>query len=508
MRYNGFKIKSRFPKQQLTKEFHMMNELSAPKKVIESVKQSLEAKPYQTMLLPLDSNRKLLLELISADNQEPDTDVLLPLLTHRDFVVAEAAFNILIAHPHLISRLDEKTYTVLSQLVHHPDLHRRLNVALLLQQSDLTALPLIKIMIRDKSNRVRRASVFALSNKSFAVVKPILDDMWRVESDDDLLRTIVNTIHSYYSEPEARQFLETAALSTYKRTSNEAKSLLLYEKIRSAANPLEVVYTYLSEATVDSKNVVITALAQLGKQALPILEVLEQSPHKVIASLVKVEWAMSGKNQGENVDTNTLTRENELLWGIKPLFATTSPENLISLLNALNEAIGEINKRHPGKLIGIVLYGSTAEGYRKDDSDVDLALVVNDNEAVKDINDELRLKLGSKWHIDPFSQVVVADSKNRTDTKGAQYIFQGVFLGDRQALTQIQKATLESMSPEQWDSARRGINDMMAGPHTVGRLRDRQAIRTNAGTIEQARTLIRVPYDYETTLGQLKKRGL
>jgi hypothetical protein len=222
-------------------------------------------------------------------------------------------------------------------------------------------------------------------------------------------------------------------------------------------------------------------------------------------------WHLEGWVPKDKENTGTIplaSDKQKLLWGKKPIFAANDPENLISLLNEGGDIVQQLKIEYGDKFVGLILYGSTGEGYRELGSDLDAAIIVRDPSVSGDITKRINDRFKGRWGRDPFSNTITLDEKMAVTNKSLiPYLFQGAFLGKKDDLDKSQLASVSALDSPAWDEVRRKTEGMLSGPHLIGRLKERHNLEEADDFIMQGmRKLLRVPPDYQTTLAILTKR--
>lgn len=491
----------------------MMTEERTIQEVIET---DLHYVPREAFLFPQSNERKLLVGIINSHDPllHSQYEQLVVMAKNEDFVVAETALDLLRMRGEAVEINDQLDN--LQSLTEHPDFHRRLRLALLARELDDSALRIIDQLLQDESSWIRRTAIAALANKNFETVQDRLMNLWNSVKDDYERRSIVTTIASY-DNATADSFLASVAEveDPSSRTAIEAQSMILKRLITRSQNPAESVLIALREVGHKEPHALITAICRMEDQGFAIINQLKDRADlqgdEEVQSLIKrteLEWELGGwvpEDKKRRGIVQIETDQQRLLWGMKPLFASADTSNVVSILNQCGDLVKKLSEEFGDTLLGIIIYGSTGEGYRTPFSDLDATLIVRDTRKAR----ILVKKFDSRIKRDPFSKTIVVDEQMRLSIpRQLAYLFQGVFLGNKRTLDKIQLATLSAMDSDSWDSVRRDINNMLAGNHTVQRLTERHELGdSDEFIIEVLRRLIRIPPTYNRTLELLNNRS-
>jgi len=134
----------------------------------------------------------------------------------------------------------------------------------------------------------------------------------------------------------------------------------------------------------------------------------------------------------------------------KPLFATPYTPELAKRITELTEVEKKLRKKVGERLVGIVVFGSTAKGYFRELSDVDYTVVAEDYQVVKEfekIAEPLLTLCEGQW-VGP----VEGEISGYTNT-----LFSGLFFGNKKKLLEYQKKFLEQTDDKKWDLIRKII---------------------------------------------------
>lgn len=232
-------------------------------------------------------------------------------------------------------------------------------------------------------------------------------------------------------------------------------------------------------AAIKAKIKIITETQ--GEKAMQILEKMSQGDDNFVKETIK-----------EEIKQPRWSERQKFLRSRKPLFATPYTKELAQKIIEVSEAADELRKKFKDKFIGLIIFGSTARGYFKPDSDLDWAIIAKD-EKVSDYfwKKANSLNLCAKHHI----QV----NKEKGVDEGDHYnLFCGLFFGDREKLMELQKKVLETINEKEWDE----IREIIATEETrLFKAQERFNLKDKElEKIKQFALLLRVPPSYEESL--------
>lgn len=242
----------------------------------------------------------------------------------------------------------------------------------------------------------------------------------------------------------------------------------------------------IEEGNLAEKKEAAETIIQYGEDALPYLEdLVKYSSNSRVKSLAKK--SMNFINAEEEY--------RELLWNQKPLFATPFTDKLAERTKKLQEISSELQEEFQEDFTGITIFGSTSKGYLNPESDLDYAVISDDEDAVdkfQDLADEKDLDLCEGFYM----------KKEKGEERQPNHLFSGLFFGDHDELMELQKETLQEMDEEEWEEVRRNIEQEEANfEKMIPRLQLDEGEK-----LDKATSLLKVPPDRETTLGILERR--
>jgi len=187
---------------------------------------------------------------------------------------------------------------------------------------------------------------------------------------------------------------------------------------------------------------IANALGQIGEKGLPALTQLRKNPHPDVRRAVA------------NAQSRIKTRR-AMLGTRRPFASTAHLPEILKRTKILNAVSRQLKHEFSTDFIGIVVFGSTAKGYARPQSDVDYAVIASNPAAAKRFHE---LSTGNKLPLcekQDINYVNPREKNNATITP----LFSGLFFGDRRALKKAQRAvfTRFANNPKGWDRVREEI---------------------------------------------------
>lgn len=234
---------------------------------------------------------------------------------------------------------------------------------------------------------------------------------------------------------------------------------------------------------------VAQALPQLGEKALPILKEMGKDENWVVREVAEIGIMKIKRGYKWFLATQ------------KPLFATLFIPELARRVLKLQEISQELKKEFKDKFIGITIFGSTAKGYFKPESDLDWGMIAQTREcASKFIEMAKDLKLGSEHHADLNERYQIE--------KNEHLLFQGLFFGDNKKLLEIQRNFLRNIDEKKWDEIRKIIMKNEINLFSLFKTTERFSFKKDEiEKITNAILLLRVPPSHKEALEIVEKKA-
>ena len=180
----------------------------------------------------------------------------------------------------------------------------------------------------------------------------------------------------------------------------------------------------------------------------------------------------------------------------KPLFATPFTQELATRILELDKIEKKLREKNGDKLVGIVVYGSTAKGYLKSASDLDYTVISEDPQVVKQFK-----KLAESLDLCPVHDHWVGPEEGKISGY-VNALFTGIFFGQRKKLLEYQKKYLTQIDEDGWHKIRRIImiaeSSILRAQRVLG-LKEREKI-------EEAIALLRTPPPRKKALEIINQR--
>lgn len=250
---------------------------------------------------------------------------------------------------------------------------------------------------------------------------------------------------------------------------------------------------------------VLITLTKLGEKGWADLKMMTEDSSTWVAEKAKeiLENGLPIYLSREEVDNSDLkdVPRRWLLSTRKPLFATPNSEKLCQRLNKIAAAASELRQRFGEEFIGLIIFGSTAMGYFRSNSDTDIMVVTENIDALDYFwsRYEKDLVLCHPYRFFP-------QEKKRTHNE-LSMIFSGVFFGDFARLCLIQKKALAGIKPRAWDLIRYEMLGHLCEKSVASAI-----YRFTAGGKIPSRDIIfnaclRIPPTYQETLEIVRRRA-
>lgn len=200
-----------------------------------------------------------------------------------------------------------------------------------------------------------------------------------------------------------------------------------------------------------------------------------------------------------------------LLGSRKAIFATPVPEAVAQRLAETKRQFDELRKEFPD-VFGIIILGSAIKGYAGHESDLDYILLTNNQRALELFKTRLEER-GIVCHAIskgiPKEEVYTSKEKGWWGLTNPADFFEGLYLGDRNALLAYQQAVVSNVDEERWKTLRDDVKwtEMLemhsrykAGEHLA--IGDYEIDKINATTL-----LTRVPPPLEEARRHILGKG-
>lgn len=213
------------------------------------------------------------------------------------------------------------------------------------------------------------------------------------------------------------------------------------------------------------------ALAKMGRVGIEMLEEMKNDQSREVvkeveAAIFQNEILERLKDQREKdslIRSLILRQEPILANSFIMMFFNEDDKNLIL---KLNDIIADLRNKYPN-LIGLSVLGSLSKGYWTNTSDIDWGLIVDG-----DISEELIKSFKEKCEEVGFRLCDFDNNLNVANLEGQylgnlQIAFNGLFIGDRKRLKEIQRKIINYVSQEGWDFIRDVYNENQANIHKM-----------------------------------------
>lgn len=247
----------------------------------------------------------------------------------------------------------------------------------------------------------------------------------------------------------------------------------MYEKIIDIAEKMgEASLEILRKITLnlirkdnleDIKKKVVRTLAKMGKKGLEILlEMISDSSEEVIKEVEAAIYQNSILERLKNKkERNRLIRS--LILRQEPFFAnpfmmelSANPLEYENPLLKLYDIVVNLREKYPN-LVGLSVLGSLSKGYWNITSDIDWGLIVDgeiSEQLIAEFKDKCK-EVGFKLCID--NSLGTVDLANQSSER-LEIVFNGLFIGDREKLKEIQEKIINSITSEKWEYIRNVYN--------------------------------------------------
>lgn len=520
--------------------------------LLEKLYEYREAKPRLTFPFNLSERRKLILEMIKAE--EIEGNEVLEFLKSDDFVEKNAAVYLLRKTKIPEDKVNE-ILTFLEKLSEDENWFIRKTAVetrakIIAKNKDDKALSFLEKMSEDENSLVREAAVKVLGGFGEKAL-PLLEKM--SEDSDDIVREVVAKALENFGEKvlpilkkmikDENWFVHRAAAETYvkiiARNKND-RALLLLEKmsknrdkfIREAVaeflgNFDDKALFLLEQLSEDKigivREAVARALGNFGEKALPLLEKMSKDTDNFVREAVAKTLGNFGEKalpllKRMSEDNDQFVRElalqsirkikykddNEpylyLLSTQKPLFATYETEELMERIKKLQKITTKLKEKFNDKFIGLVIFGSTAKGYFIKQSDLDWGIVAKEKSVSKAFQEMAEAESFNLCH-----EYYVGVNERNKISGDFEILFYGLFFGDFDKLSKLQENVLLNIGEKEWDKVREVI---MENETALFKASMRFGIEEEkVEEIAQFASLLRVPPPYQETLKIVRERA-
>ncbi|VVB51098.1 HEAT repeats [uncultured archaeon] len=376
-----------------------------------------------------------------------------------------------------LGKVGNEALPTLSTLAEDPEGYVRVATAAALGNVGGTAVPTLVKLAEDSEGHVRRAAATALGNLGKEALPPLSK---LAEDPEDNVRVAVATALGNVGE-EAIPTLAKLAQDPYGGVHCTAIESL--GRIGERAIPTLVQLA--QDHDLGIRCAVARSLGAVGGQALHELEKLTEDPVPDVSSVAKTALAEKKADKKPMLD---------LLIGLgEPALASPFLRETEGRLQALADISARLTEEFGSGYVGVVIVGSTEKGYMTPQSDLDCAIIAENLQVKKEF-----VELAEAREIHPCIRLNLPPDTLSGDNRN--FLFTGMFFGNREKLAEMQKKTLDSLTPEDWDTLRKTMINRDVDFYKLykGGLK-----YEDIELIEHARTVLYTPPDYETMKTQV-----
>lgn len=213
------------------------------------------------------------------------------------------------------------------------------------------------------------------------------------------------------------------------------------------------------------------ALAKMGRVGLEMLEEMKNDQSREVVKEVEaaifqneILERLKDQREKDSLIRSLILRQEPIL--ANPFIMMFFNEDDKNLILKLNDIIADLRNKYPN-LIGLSVLGSLSKGYWTSTSDIDWGLIVDG-----DISEELIKSFKEKCEEVGFRLCDFDNNLNVANLEGQylgnlQIAFNGLFIGDRKRLKEIQRKIINYVSQEGWDFIRDVYNENQANIHKM-----------------------------------------
>jgi len=250
---------------------------------------------------------------------------------------------------------------------------------------------------------------------------------------------------------------EKRGISLAKRLSKDKEDLVRIETIKSLSNcqdsekvfPLieelikkERIYRSLSLKDATKIFFFTLKLGEKGKELLE--EVKKKEESQEIQKAIELAFKINKQRK-------------YYLALPKSLYATPFTEEMKRAVSSLWKVREKLERKFKDDFLGFIIEGSLEKGYFGPKSDIDYAIIGKEKK-IKEIEDEFRNFLRG-LNLKPCVILWISLLENGKLKTGVleDFLFSGLFFGDKKELFKIQKKFLEGITEREWDEIREKI---------------------------------------------------
>ncbi len=297
---------------------------------------------------------------------------------------------------------------------------------------------------------------------------------------------------------------EKRGISLAKRLSKDKEDLVRIETIKSLSNcqdsekvfPLieelikkERIYRSLSLKDATKIFFFTLKLGEKGKELLE--EVKKKEESQEIQKAIELAFKIN--------------KQRKYYLGLpKSLYATPFTEEMKRAVSSLWKVREKLERKFKDDFLGFIIEGSLEKGYFGPKSDIDYAIIGKEKK-IKEIEDEFRNFLRG-LNLKPCVILWISLLENGKLKTGVleDFLFSGLFFGDKKELFKIQKKFLEGITEREWDEIREKI---MREKTSLFKAEWRFFMDEEELTkFSQAVSLLKTPPSYKKTLEILEEK--
>jgi len=381
-----------------------------------------------------------------------------------------------------LGNMGKEAFPVLVDLSRDPDPDVRSSALESLGNFGVEALPIIKEYIRDPDPLVKRSIIVA----SGKIRGPALEILYNFALNDEAFRYDAFWELGGIGE-EALPYLKSLAGEEPKEISK-----LAFEQLgKYGVEVLPFFVKNIKHKEPLIRQIIARNLSDIGEDALPALGIMTKDEDPVVSFIAKesIKRIKSIEKVKGGYSEQLLTN--------KPLFATSETDLVVDKIRKIEDVARLLKAKFGDRFVGITVFGSIAKGYMNDLSDLDYAIVAEDETILKEFQKHAK---SLNLCIEHYSEV-----KDSNYLQGdIAPLFYGLFFGDHERLSRIQLTTLEKTSDEEWDKIRMNI---FINETNIDKAKKRFGLSDEEERkIKETAALLRVPPTRSESIRVLKKR--